>query len=453
MRPYYPEYWSFLVTVVISLGFLPSPIGFPLFGSFAEWPLVVLVALVAVAISVLFHFTFDAYAIARLAGPEETTRLSQPRANATLGRLFWRTAVVAILLGIFQFLGRSTSISLSVGLIAAEVGYWLSLSSRKISRQSTNAAANLWRRLPATLAAGTIGAIIKGRFTSAFLALGLLCGLACLLVLGGLGVTWLVALSIGLIIVIWAELIHTLHSRDMPSKRPTVPLSPWSKIALPLGVIVLLALCQPSREDQHEVFRKNRCKSNLTEISRAISSFRRVNGRIPLSCIRDGRGTPLLSWRVQLLPEMGCDDLYRRINRHEPWNSPQNLAVIEACDFVLPFCCPRLGDNQSETEYVLVLDCGLKVRTGSPDAPQDASNGPTNTITILEMANSGIPWAEPRDATAADMGRIVAEAWRAGLPKPHPGGFHAILQDGRVVFLPTSVVKEAVRDFMERTPR
>lgn len=450
MRPYYPEYWSFLVTVVLSLGFLPSPVGFPLFGSFAEWPLVASVAVVAVAISVVFHFTFDAYAMTRFAGQGETACLSQAHATAAFGQFLRRTVVVATLLGMFQFMGRSSAIALSVALIAAEVGYWLSLFSHRISRQSTSAAASLWRRLPATIAAGTIDTILRGRFASVLLVLGLLCGLSCLLVLGGLVVTWLVALSIGLIVVIWAELIHTLRPRAMPVKGPAVPLSPWSRIALPLGVIALFALCQPSREEQHEAFRRNHCISNLNEISRAISSLRRASGRLLPSCIRDQRGTPLLSWRVQLLPELGCGDLYSRINRHEAWNSPHNRAIIEACDLLLPFRCPGSSDDQLETDYILIFDCGLKVPAGSYDRPQDSSNDPTNTIMILEIAHSGIPWAEPRDATVAETGRLIGEAWRAGMPSPHPDGFHAIMQDGRVVCLPTRVVKNAVRDFMEK---
>jgi len=51
--------------------------------------------------------------------------------------------------------------------------------------------------------------------------------------------------------------------------------------------------------------------------------------RFPHYAIFGEDGTPLLSWRVALLPALGETELYNQFHLNEPWNSEHNLTLIE----------------------------------------------------------------------------------------------------------------------------
>src|SRR4051794_1928370 len=52
--------------------------------------------------------------------------------------------------------------------------------------------------------------------------------------------------------------------------------------------------------------------SNLRQIGVALSDYHRVNGRLPAPAMRSTDGMPLLSWRVELLPYLEQDNIYRQ---------------------------------------------------------------------------------------------------------------------------------------------
>jgi hypothetical protein len=52
-------------------------------------------------------------------------------------------------------------------------------------------------------------------------------------------------------------------------------------------------------------------------------------GRFPHYAIFGEDGTPLLSWRVAILPLLGEMELYNQFRLNEPWHSEHNLALVE----------------------------------------------------------------------------------------------------------------------------
>ena len=56
-------------------------------------------------------------------------------------------------------------------------------------------------------------------------------------------------------------------------------------------------------------------------------------------------GRPLLSWRVEVLPFLEYDALYKGIDKEKPWDSPENRQFLAQC-----------GNNTPFTLRVLLLD-------------------------------------------------------------------------------------------------
>lgn len=64
-------------------------------------------------------------------------------------------------------------------------------------------------------------------------------------------------------------------------------------------------------------------EKSLSQLSIAIRRYKLVNGKEPQD-IRDSQGKALLSWRVELLPFLGHQDLYSQFRLNEPWSSVHN---------------------------------------------------------------------------------------------------------------------------------
>jgi len=185
------------------------------------------------------------------------------------------------------------------------------------------------------------------------------------------------------------------------------------------------------------------CGDNLHRIATAMSRYYRATGKLPPTCVRDDHGNPLLSGRVLLLPYLGAQDVYDKIDQREPWNSEQNRAALQSrTDLGLPFHCPAdfIAAND-DTAYVFVGDCGFRLLES--DCGQEAIVGlprdETNTVIMIEVKDWGINWAEPRDATADDIRRLIKQH---GLASPHHGVINVLLRDGRVVWLHTDYFEE-----------
>jgi len=71
-------------------------------------------------------------------------------------------------------------------------------------------------------------------------------------------------------------------------------------------------------------------RDSLRMIALGISSYLETNdARFPNYAILGENGTPLLSWRVALLPALGETELYNQFRLNEPWDSEHNRALIE----------------------------------------------------------------------------------------------------------------------------
>ena len=92
---------------------------------------------------------------------------------------------------------------------------------------------------------------------------------------------------------------------------------------------------------------------NLRSIALALNSYASVYYRLPPPAIRKD-GSPLLSWRVAILPYLGKEDLYKEFHLDEPWDSPNNLKLLE----YMPKVYQTAGASPTKTSYQVVVGPG-----------------------------------------------------------------------------------------------
>src|SRR4051794_24888061 len=68
--------------------------------------------------------------------------------------------------------------------------------------------------------------------------------------------------------------------------------------------------------------------NNLKQIALAFHNYHDTNGAMPTNQhSKDGK--PLLSWRVQILPYIEQDHVYKQFKLDEPWDSEHNMKLVD----------------------------------------------------------------------------------------------------------------------------
>jgi prepilin-type processing-associated H-X9-DG protein len=69
---------------------------------------------------------------------------------------------------------------------------------------------------------------------------------------------------------------------------------------------------------------------------------------------------------------------------------------------------------------------------------------------VVEVANSGIHWMEPRDLHVGQMTPRINSKSGQGISSRHPGGAHGLLADGSVRYIPELLTAEELRAWLTR---
>jgi hypothetical protein len=135
--------------------------------------------------------------------------------------------------------------------------------------------------------------------------------------------------------------------------------------------------------------------NNLKQIVLALHSFHDVNGKLTTD-ILDVAGKPLLSWRVQLLPYLEQDALYKQFKLDEPWDSKNNLPLLEKMPKVLT--SPRVKvKKKGYTVYQIFSGPGALFDAGKTKYQlANIPDGTSNTLFAVE-ATKTVPWTKPID--------------------------------------------------------
>jgi hypothetical protein len=133
-------------------------------------------------------------------------------------------------------------------------------------------------------------------------------------------------------------------------------------------------------------------KAKLQKIGAAVHAFSDTHNRLP-DDIRDGKGKPLLSWRVALLPHIGHGKLYRQFKLDQPWDSPHNRRLLARMPAV--FASPRVRlAGKGKTVYQVFTGPNAVFGRGNPLKLAGIPDGTSNTILAVE-SSVAVPWTRP----------------------------------------------------------
>lgn len=240
----------------------------------------------------------------------------------------------------------------------------------------------------------------------ASLVLGILaCPLSCLTAIPGL-----ICGIVGLVTIRKSETAATgprLSGRGLAITG--IVLSGLSILIAPLLVVVGLLL--PAVGSARQAAQRIACLNNLKQIGLGAFMFESTHGCMPANIV-DADGTPLLSWRVAILPHLEETALYEEFRLDEPWDSPHNLALVERMPAV--FACPNSTLQPGDTTYLGAAGPGMAL--GEPSRTVraagnasvvgvrvgDMNDGTSRTILVLEMSpDRAVPWTKPDDLTVS----------------------------------------------------
>jgi type II secretory pathway pseudopilin PulG len=230
-----------------------------------------------------------------------------------------------------------------------------------------------------------------------------------------------------------------------------------------LLVLGLIALLLPAVQTARESGRQAQCLNNLKQIAVALIYYAERNGSLPPAYTVDKNGKPMHSWRTQALPELEHKDIYTACDFTKPWDAPKNKAILgkPVRIFICPSDPPR-SSKLNQTDYFAVVGPKTAWAGAKPRRFADLGKDAAHTVLLVEMANSGIAWAEPKDISLDELRTTSGNASALRLTSNHRppesffysyngiSGVNVALADGSVSWLRTdNLSPERLRQILE----
>ena len=232
--------------------------------------------------------------------------------------------------------------------------------------------------------------------------------------------------------------------------------------ALVLWSAALVGGATPVLLDNRRAVQRAVSLGELRQVHIAMMNYAMANdGRFPGPiCARDG--TPLLSWRVKILPYIGYEHLYDRLELDEPWDSPNNQALLaEIPREFMPIDAPALPPGSTRIK-VFVHDWGDAKPGGPPsrygrpvtlfgspapgtplwEPPMHLVVSPADRFLVVD-AGEPVPWTKPADIPYAPDKPLPS------LDGPLGAGFNALFVDGHVTFIDRDTPEATLRRHIE----
>ena len=184
-----------------------------------------------------------------------------------------------------------------------------------------------------------------------------------------------------------------------------------------------------------------RQRNKLHELALAVHHFESKHKRFPQPALRDKSGKPLLSWRVQILPELEQGDLYKEFRLDEPWDSEHNRKLIERMPKVFTSAS---GKDKGKTRFMLFVGPGAAFDGEKPLSADAIRDGTSHTIMMAEAGpDKAVPWTKPEDLPFDPKNPMAA------LGKVPESGFPVAFFDGHVEWMDEDVSPVRLRQWID----
>ena len=135
----------------------------------------------------------------------------------------------------------------------------------------------------------------------------------------------------------------------------------------------------------------------VKNIATALLAYHKDKGKFPPAATLSKEGKPLLSWRVQILPYLGHNLLYKQFKQNEPWDSEQNKKLIRR----IPPSFRETQDDLNKGTSPFQAPVGLATifpPGGTGTNSIQIINELSNTIMIVKVPeDKSAIWTKPED--------------------------------------------------------
>lgn len=131
----------------------------------------------------------------------------------------------------------------------------------------------------------------------------------------------------------------------------------------------------------------------LMFLAQAFFSYYRANQKVATS-FRSEDGTPLLSWRVALLPFLGYQELHDKFKLDEPWDSESNKMLLSEMPPIFRSLGTEIEPNKTRLRYfnsagTPLVDPNLKL--------EQLQNPQTTVLFVVVQPSQAVEWTRPDD--------------------------------------------------------
>jgi prepilin-type processing-associated H-X9-DG protein len=210
-------------------------------------------------------------------------------------------------------------------------------------------------------------------------------------------------------------------------------------------VAFLLGLVVWSIRYVEDLRQTERCGDNFKQAAIAILGYEGETSRFPSAYTVDARGRRMRSWRVSILPRFCCNWFFTGYRQDEPWDGPHNRK-LEGEYLSHFYRCPAdLSEPRTSTSVLAVVGPGTAWPGATPGCSKNCAKGASQTALLVEAANSGIHWMEPRDLELSQFDPTINSRSGRGISSNHAGGVNVVMADGSVRCLSPNTAPEVLK--------
>lgn len=178
---------------------------------------------------------------------------------------------------------------------------------------------------------------------------------------------------------------------------------------------------------------RRQTSNNFKQLALAAHNYESAYGVMPAAFVRRPNESPWqpvntpdlsdrLGWRVNLLPYLEYENVYRQFDTGKPWDAPQNRPLADVV--VLPYADTDARTDPS-TRVRCFLDNGAMFDSRGTVRMVDVTDGTSNTILYVEGGDK-VTWTRFQEYKFDPNGQLPA------LGKPDKPTFWVAMGDGSV---------------------
>ncbi len=194
----------------------------------------------------------------------------------------------------------------------------------------------------------------------------------------------------------------------------------------------IVGMLVPAINSAREAAQRTQQQNNFKQILLAMHNYEGAYGHFPPAVIVDADSGMKRSWRVELLPYLEHENLYRQYRKDQPWDSEANMAVLESMPAV--FRHPSAPEGSTYASIFAAVGKGFVFEKDDKDGTKlsEITDGTSVTVCIVE-AKRDIPWTKPEDI------EMTSDADKLPNLGFEPEGFSTGFCDGSVRFISNSI--------------